>query len=89
MIFLILLSSDLLELHVAAFASLRFLADSFFEKVLLSGNSKDKLLIAISANENLISETLLLHTSPLPWDKNRLGFYLLFIIYFLQPKADR
>lgn len=51
---LVLLPSISFELHVAAFTSLRFLANSFFEKVFLSGDGKDKLLIALDADENFI-----------------------------------
>lgn len=49
-IILVLLPLIALEFHVAAFASLGLLANSFLEKVFLSGDCKDKFLIAIYAN---------------------------------------
>jgi hypothetical protein len=63
---LLLLTSFLLELHIAAFASLGIFSDSPLQEIFLRANSKDKLLLAIDAEKNLILKMLLLHTSPHP-----------------------
>lgn len=67
-ILLLLLPFSLFKLHIAALTALRFLANSSLEEIFLGGNRKDKLLIAVNANQDFIFKTLLLHTSPPLWD---------------------